>query len=115
VLERVDVVAVASSAPAHVPWSNVDALLGPYARWLDEWTVHVPAIAPAVWDEVVARAEQLEAPPGDAPSHLTQNTWWSTQVTDAPTEVFPPPKPREAQTPEDPGVRRWWDIWRERR
>jgi hypothetical protein len=113
-VERVDVVAVEDDIPLHVPWVQVDALLGSAATWIDEWTVAVRAISGNRWSDVIDRAEDLVLDQEEVASHLTQNTIWSTQVTDAPTEYYRAAEPRASDVgPTD--VRTWWKLWRDRR
>ncbi|MFT6142598.1 MAG: hypothetical protein ACJAZO_002380 [Myxococcota bacterium] len=115
VVQRTDVLAFMTDVPAHVPWIPAIDLLGPYVRFLDEWTVAIAPIPHEAWADLTAAASTMEVSPASNPEELTQHTWWSTQVTDAPTEVFQRPVARHDDTPDEEGVRRWWDVWRQRR
>ncbi len=115
VVQRTDVLAFMTDVPAHVPWVPAIDLLGPYVRFLDEWTVAIAPIPREAWADLTAAASTMEVAPASNPEELTQHTWWSTQVTDAPTEVFQRPVARHDDTPDEEGVRRWWDVWRQRR
>ena len=117
VVQRTDVLTFQSHVPAHVSWSAAIELLGPFARYVDEWTVVVAAVPEEAWSDLLAAANDMDFAPvaPDGLSEMTQHTWWSTQVTDAPTEVFQLPVARHDDTPVEDGVRRWWDVWRQRR
>ena len=114
-VSRAEFIAFQAAAPAHVPWEAATVLLGPYVRFLDEWTLAVAPIPQEAWLDLVSAAESFEMAISEDISDLTQHTWWSTQITDAPTEVFQVPTPRDEDTPVEDGVRGWWDVWRERR
>jgi len=117
VVQRTDVITFAAHVPAHVPWAEALQLLGPFVEPLDEWTVAIRAVPAEAWNDLLAAANDIDSAPFiQVPDgELTQHTQWSTQVTDAPTEVFTLPVARHDDTPVEEGVRRWWDVWRRRR
>lgn len=114
-VERGDVLGLAAEAPVYVSWGAAASLLGPFARHLDEWTLAVAPVPRREWGQLVAAAAALESDGFESDGELTQHTWWSTQVTDAPTELFQMPVARETDTSDHAGVRQWWDVWRKRR